>query len=170
MGAGKSAVGRELAVAAGMDFIDLDSVIQQNAAMSISRIFSLDGEAAFRRIESKAVNDAAGSENTVIACGGGVVLDQSNIEALKRNATIVYLSAEPSILLRRVLNSPERRPMLQVFDPASTMDSLLKHRRPLYETAADLTIDTTALDIESVVKKIITELKTNESRNFPQQD
>ena len=170
MGAGKSAVGRALAAAAGMDFVDLDSRIQQKAGRSISQIFSYDGEAAFRRIESQAVSEANGSENTVIACGGGVVLDQSNIEALKRNATIVYLQAEPSVLLRRVLNSPERRPLLQVVDPASAMGGLLKRRLPLYEAAADLTIDTSALDIESVVKKIITELKTNDSQDFPEQD
>ncbi|MBN1691749.1 MAG: shikimate kinase [Dehalococcoidia bacterium] len=170
MGAGKSTVGRTLSAASGMDFIDLDTRIQQKAGMSISRIFSYDGEDAFRRIESETVNEVIGRENTVIACGGGVVLDQSNIGALKRNATIVYLSAKPSILLRRVLNSPERRPLLQVFDPASAMDSLLKHRIPLYEAAADLTIDTSTLDIEGVVKKILAELKINESHDLPKHD
>jgi len=170
MGAGKSAVGRALAAAAGMDFVDLDSQIQEEAGRSISRIFSLDGEAAFRRFESKVVNDAAGRENTVIACGGGVILDQANIETLKRNAIIIYLPAEPSVLLRRILKSPEKRPLLQVFDPASAMDGLLKRRIPLYEAAADLTVNTSELDIESVVNKILTELRTNDSHNLPKQD
>lgn len=169
MGAGKSAVGRALAKAAAMDFIDLDTIIQQKAGRSISQIFSYDGEAAFRRIESQAVNDAAGRENTVIACGGGVVLEQSNVEALRRNAIIVYLPAEPSVLLRRVLNNPEQRPLLQVVDPASAMGGLLKRRLPLYEAAADLTIDTSALDIERVVEKIISELRTYDCHNLPEQ-
>jgi len=170
MGAGKSAVGRALAAAAGMDFIDIDSQIRQKTGRSIPQIFSYDGEAAFRRIESEAVNEINVKKNTVIACGGGVVLDQSNIEALKRSAVMIYLTAEPSILLRRVLDSPESRPLLQVVDPAEAMGGLLKRRLPLYQAAADLTIDTSALDIDNVVKKIIAELKINESHNLPEQD
>jgi len=169
MGAGKSAVGKALAKAAAMDFVDLDTVIQQKAGRSISRIFSYDGEAAFRRIESQAVSEVADRENTVIACGGGVILEQSNVEALRRNAIIVYLPAEPSVLLRRVLDSPEKRPLLQVVDPASAMGGLLKRRLPLYEAAADLTIDTSALDIDNVVNKIMAELKINESHDLPEQ-
>jgi len=170
MGAGKSVVGRALAAATGLDFVDLDSRIQQKTGRAISQIFSFEGEAAFRRIESDAVSEIAVSINTVIACGGGVILDRSNVEILKLSAVIVYLSARPSILLRRVLNSPERRPLLQVVDPASAMDGLLKRRLPLYQAAADLTIDTSDLDIEGVVKKIVSELKINESFTFAKQD
>ena len=170
MGAGKSAVGRALAAATAMDFVDLDSRIRQKTGKAISLIFSSEGEAAFRRIESDTLSEIAGSANTVIACGGGVVLDRSNVEILKRSAAIVYLSAAPSILLRRVLNSPERRPLLQVVDPASAMDGLLKRRLPLYQAAADLTVDTSDLDIQGVVNKIVSELKFNESHSFPKQD
>ncbi len=170
MGAGKSAVGGALAEATAMDFVDLDTRIRQKTGRAISEIFSFDGEAAFRRIESDALSEIAGLINTVIACGGGVVLDQSNVEILRRSAVIVYLSAAPSVLLRRVLNSPERRPLLQVVDPASAMDGLLKRRLPLYQAAADLTIDTSDLDIEGVVKKIVSELQLNESPTFQKQD
>jgi shikimate kinase len=169
MGAGKSAVGKALAVESGMDFIDLDIQIQQKAGKSIPQIFSFDGEAAFRRIESDAVKELSGRENTVIACGGGVILDKSNMETLGCGAIIIYLKADPSVLLRRVLKSPDMRPLLQVVDPAPAMEGLLKRRIPLYESAADLTIDTSALDIEGVVKKILAELK-NESLNFSKQD
>jgi len=170
MGAGKSAVGRALSEAAGMDFVDLDRVIQEKAGKSISQIFSFEGESVFRRIEATAVEEAAGRDYTVIACGGGVILNQANIDALRRNSIIVYLPAEPSVLLRRVLNSREKRPLLQVIDPASAMDDLLKYREPLYEEAADLTINTSALDISGVVQNILEELKKNESFNFPKQD
>jgi len=169
MGAGKSAVGRTLAAAAGMDFIDLDSMIEEDAGRSISEIFAREGEATFRHIEAAITNDAAGRGNTVIACGGGVVLDQANIEALKRNAIIIYLRADPSILLRRVLKSRDRRPLLQVFDPATAMDDLLKRREPLYQAAADLIVNTTDLDIEGVVQNILAELRKNESHSFPEQ-
>jgi shikimate kinase len=170
MGAGKSAVGRALASAAGMDFLDLDHMIEERAGRSIAEIFSLDGEPAFRRMEAEIIKDAAVRTNTVIACGGGAVLDQANIEALRRNAVIIYLTAEPSILLGRVLKSRERRPLLQVLDPASAMNDLLKHREPLYRAAADLTVNTSVLDIEGVVQNILAERKTNDSLRFPQQD
>jgi len=170
MGAGKSAVGRALAAAAGMDFIDLDTAIEERAGRSISQIFAGEGEPTFRRIEAAITGDAAGSENTVIACGGGVVLDQANIEALRRNAVIIYLSAEPSIMLRRVLNSREKRPLLQIIDPATAMDDLLKYRKPLYEAAADRIVNTSDLDIEGVVQNILAEMRKNESHSFPKQD
>jgi len=170
MGAGKSAVGRALAAAAGMDFIDLDTAIEEKAERSISQIFAGEGEPTFRRIEAAIVGDTAGRENTVIACGGGVVLDQANIEALRRNAVIIYLSAGPSILLRRVLNSREKRPLLQIIDPATAMDDLLKYRVPLYKAAADLIVNTSELDIGGVVQNILAEMRKYESFNFPEQD
>jgi shikimate kinase len=170
MGAGKSAVGRALAVAVKMDFIDIDTAIEEKAGRSISEIFAREGEPVFRRIEAAAVSQAAGKENTVVSCGGGVVLDQANIEALRRNSVIIYLSAEPSIMLRRVLNSREKRPLLQMIDPAEAMDGLLKRRKPLYEAAADLTVNTSGLDIGGVVQNILAEMRKNESHNFPEQN
>ena len=170
MGAGKSAVGRALAAAAKMDFIDLDAVIEEKAGRSISEIFACEGEPVFRRIEAAITADAAGSENAVIACGGGVVLDQANIEALRRNAVIIYLSAEPSTMLRRVLNSPEKRPLLQMIDPAAAMDDLLRYREPLYEASADRIVNTSDLGIEGVVQNILAEMRKDESFNFPKRD
>ena len=158
MGAGKSTVGKALAAAAGMDFVDLDTMIEEKAERSISEIFASDGEPTFRRMEATIVNDAACRENTVIACGGGIILDQANIVALRRNTFIIYLQAEPSVLLRRVLKSRDRRPLLQVFDPATAMDDLLKYREPLYKAAADLTVNTSALDIDGAVQKILAEI------------
>jgi shikimate kinase len=169
MGAGKSAVGRALAVATRMDFIDLDTMIEEKAERSISQIFAGEGEPTFRRIEAAIVSDAAGRVNTVIACGGGVILEQANIEALRHNAVIIYLQAEPSIMLRRVLSSREKRPLLQIIDPAAVMDDLLKYRVPLYEAAADVTVNTSGLDIEGVVKNILAEMKNNKSLSFPKQ-
>ena len=167
MGAGKSAVGRALATAAEMDFVDLDTAIEEKAGKSVSEIFACEGEPVFRRIEAGVTIAAAGRQNTVIACGGGVVLDQANIEALKRNALIIYLAADPSIMLRRVLNSREKRPLLQIVDPAAAMDGLLKYREPLYESAADLIVNTTDLSIESVVQNILAEMRKDESYNIP---
>ena len=166
MGAGKSAVGRALAATLDMEFIDLDSLIEEKAGRSIAGIFARDGEPAFRRMEAEISGQVAGGERTVIACGGGIVLEPNNIAVIRKTSIIVYLAAEPAILLQRVLNSRERRPLLEVVDPASAINDLLKFRRPLYEKAADIIIDTTQLNIAGAVSKISEELVKNEGFNL----
>jgi shikimate kinase len=166
MGAGKSVAGRALAAKLGMEFVDLDSLIEEKAGRSIAEIFARDGEPAFRRMETEITSQVADKEKAVIACGGGIVLEQNNVGLLRESSIIIYLAAEPAILLRRVLKSRERRPLLDVTDPASTIDDLLKYRRPLYEKAADVIIDTSLLDISGVVGRISEELVKNESFNL----
>jgi len=166
MGAGKSVAGRALAVKLDMDFIDLDSLIEEKTGSSIAGIFSRDGEAAFRRIEAEAAAQVAGLKEKVIACGGGVVLEQNNISLLRESSIIVYLAAGRDILLRRVLHSQSRRPLLEVAGPAAAIDGLLKYRSPLYEKAADIIIDTSGLDIAGVAGKISEEVVNNESVNL----
>ena len=166
MGAGKSAVGRALAVKLDMEFIDLDSLIEEKAGSSIPDIFARDGEPAFRRMETEITAQVAGNEKKVIACGGGIVLRQNNIDLLRQSSVIVYLAAGRDILLRRVLHSIERRPLLEVADPAAAIDGLLKYRRPLYEKAADIIIDTSKLDIAGAARRISEELLKNESFNL----
>jgi shikimate kinase len=166
MGAGKSAVGRVLAAKLDMEFIDMDSLIEEKAGRSIAEIFTRDGEPAFRRMEAEITAQVAGKEKKVIACGGGIVLEQNNIDIIKKSSIIVYLAAEPAILLRRVINGQERRPLLEVADPAAAIDGLLIFRRPLYEKAADIIIDTSQLDIAGAAGKINEELVKNESFNL----
>jgi shikimate kinase len=158
MGAGKSAVGRALAAKLNMAFIDLDSLIEQKAGRSITEIFARDGETAFRRMEAEITTQVAGREKSVIACGGGIVLEQNNIDLMRKSCLIIYLTADPAILLRRVLKSRERRPLLEVADPAAAIDGLLKYRGPLYENAADVIIDTSQMDIPGTVGRISEEL------------
>ena len=166
MGAGKSAVGRALAAKLDMECIDLDSLIEEMAGRPIAGIFARDGEPAFRRMEAEICEHVANREHAVIACGGGIVLEQNNIYLLRKSSFIVYLAAEPAILLQRILNSPEKRPLLEVEDPASAINDLLKYRRPLYEKAAHIIIDTSQLDIDSAAGKISEELVKNESFNL----
>jgi shikimate kinase len=166
MGAGKSAVGRALAAKLDMEFIDMDSLVEEKAGRSIAGIFASDGEPAFRRMEAEIAARVAGQEKKVIACGGGIVLEQNNIHIIRESSLVVYLTAEPDVLLRRVLNSRQRRPLLEVADPALAMDGLLGFRRPLYEKAADIIIDTSQLDIAGAAARISEELLKNESFNL----
>ena len=166
MGTGKSAVGQVLARKLKRKFIELDAVIEQIAGKSIPDIFQQDGENAFRELEIQATKDIAQSKRSVIACGGGAVLNRINIDRLKEGAVIVYLSASPGVILKRTSRDQNVRPLLSVPDQAARIKELLKFRRPFYERAADIKINTSRLDINAVVAQIIEGLKEDESLHF----
>ena len=108
----------------------------------------------------------ARGKNQVIACGGGIVLNKINIDRLKDEAVIVYLTASPAIVLERTSADKNERPLLKSSNKEATIGELLKFRRPFYERAADIRIETSKLDIGSVADKIIARLKEDESFNF----
>jgi shikimate kinase len=162
MGTGKTAVGRALAEKLRKRFIELDPLIEQKAGKTIPEIFQEEGETAFRKLEIAVTKEAAREKEAVIACGGGVVLNKINIDRLKKGAVIVYLTASPKVILKRTLHDDEERPLLKVANPAQTIRELLRFRQPFYERAAEITINTSRLDIEATVTQIITRLKEYE--------
>ena len=155
MGAGKTAVGKALAEKLNKKFVEMDSLIEQKAGKSIPEIFQHDGETAFRELEIEVAKEVSGGENLVIACGGGVVLNKINIDRLKEESIIVYLTVSPRAVLKRISNDAEVRPLLKVENPSSTIKELLRFRKPFYERAADIKVNTSNLDINSVVEQII---------------
>ena len=166
MGTGKTAVGRSLAEKLGKEFFELDPLIEQKAGKTIPEIFGQDGEITFRELEIAVTQEVAERKNVVIACGGGVVLNKINIDRLKKEAVIVYLTASPRIILERTSNDAEERPLLKVANPVLAIQQLLRFRKPFYERAADITINTSKLDIDSVVKQIITKIKEHEGSSL----
>mgnify|MGYP001499473876 CR=1 FL=1 len=159
MGTGKTAVGQSLAKKLDRKFIETDSLIERKAGKSIPEIFQHDGEIAFRELEIKVTKEAATMKNVVIACGGGVILNKINIDRLRESSGIVYLTASPGVILKRVSNEAGQRPLLEVANPIQTIRELLKFRKPFYERAADVTIDTSKLDINAVAEQIIEKTK-----------
>ncbi len=164
MGAGKTAVGKVLARELGKEFIEMDSLIEQKVGKTIPEIFKENGEIRFRELEIEVAREVAGKKNAVIACGGGAVLNKINIDRLKQEAIVIYLKASPGAILKRVTKDENERPLLEE-DKARRIKELLSFRKPFYERAADTTIDTSKLDINSVAEQIIEELKDNESLN-----
>jgi len=154
MGTGKTVVGRRLAAATGREFLELDAAIAEKAGLTIPEIFRREGETGFRRRETAAVAEAAERENTVIACGGGVVLATINITRLRDRARIVLLTAERRTLLKRTLQEGETRPLLATADPPAAIARLLAERRPLYRQAAGITVSTTRRTPDEVVREI----------------
>jgi len=163
MGTGKTAVGQLLAKKLGRKFIELDLLIEQKAGKSIPEIFQQDGEIAFRELEIEVTKEVAGRKNAVIACGGGLVLNKINIDRLRKEGIIVYLTASPRVILKRVSSEEGNRPLLEVDNPTLTIQELLKFRKPFYERAADITVNTSRLDINAVAERIIEKLREDES-------
>ncbi len=165
MGAGKTVIGKALAKRLNRQFIEMDPLIERKAGKPIPEIFEHDGEIAFRELEIEATKEVSQEENTVIACGGGIVLNQINIDRLRQKSMIVYLTASPAVILKRVLSDGEERPLLKVANPTLAIRELLGYRKPFYERAADIKIDTSKLSTDAVVEQIIEEMKEDEGLN-----
>jgi shikimate kinase len=164
MGTGKSAVGKILAEKLGKEFIELDSLVEQKAGKPIPRIFAQDGEIRFRELEIETVKDISGRKQAVLACGGGIVLNKINIDRLQQEYEIIYLVAEPEIILQRTSeDTGNSRPLLEVADRLSEISRLLKFREPFYEGAADVKIDTSRLNVGEVADEIIVRLREDGS-------
>jgi len=166
MGTGKTAVGQRLAKKLERSFIETDTLIEQKAGKAIPDIFQQDGEISFREMEIGVIKDIARRENVVIACGGGVVLNKINIDRLRENGIIIYLTASPEVILKRVSSGGNQRPLLDVDNPALTIRELMEFREPFYQRAADITVDTSKLEINAVAEEIIIKLRENESFDF----
>ena len=165
MGTGKTVVGQVLATRLHRKLIEVDAIIAKMAGKPIPDIFRDNGEIYFRELEIKAIKKATAGEKRVIACGGGIVMNTINIDRLRATGIIVYLSASPKMILKRTKDD-NNRPLLDVKQPAERVRELMKFRKPFYDRAADLTINTSKLSIETVADKIIDRLKNDESFNF----
>jgi len=166
MGAGKSAVAQLLAERLGKKLVETDDLIVNKAGKSIAGIFADDGEATFRQLEMDVAKKIAGNDNQVIACGGGIILNSINIDSLKQKAVIVYLAASPEAILKRVSADDTIRPLLAGEDKKGVIIKLLEFRLPLYQKAADIIIDTSALDAAGATEAIIDRLREYEGFNL----
>jgi 5-deoxy-5-amino-3-dehydroquinate synthase len=154
MGAGKTSTGRRLAALLRRKFVDTDAEIEAEAQAAIGALFQRDGETAFRSREARLLADALSSkEPSVIATGGGALLDDQNRERVAAEAEVVWLRATTSTLAERVEGIPER-PLLGD-DAQAALVRLEPQRRPLYEQAARSVVDVDELDHEATVKAVI---------------
>ena len=153
MGTGKSAVGRELAKKKKWHFVDLDELIELKEKRTIADIFAKDREPYFRKIESRRLKEVAKEKGFVVACGGGIMLNEGNIKIMKASGTVICLSAKPEVIFRRV-SGATHRPLLNVENPKERIELLLKLRSPYY-AKADKAIDTSKLSVREVAGRIL---------------
>ena len=155
MGSGKTTFGKALAAHCGMDFLDTDDYIEQQAGKTIAQIFAEDGEEAFRQIESDTLMQLRDSlHNTVVATGGGMPLRKENARLLKEIGTVNYLTATCKEIYDRVKDDT-KRPLLQTEDPYAKICQMMKERKPKYEAACDKVIDTNSNDIGEIIGAIV---------------
>jgi len=131
MGTGKSTLGRTLAKALNMRFIDSDTWIEKAEGMKISRIFETHGEAYFREKEAEFVRGGHPESNCVVACGGGLIVPEEHCRILESKGVVIALFATPETILKRTSSNPNR-PLLQSADPEETIRKLLAEREQAY--------------------------------------
>lgn len=154
MGTGKSVIGRRVAAMASRPFLDMDAELEQRAGKSIVRIFAEDGEGAFRDAESALAAEWGGTPmGAVMACGGGVVLREQNIQALSANGMVVCLTARPDVILERT-SKTNKRPLLETTDQEKRIRDLLRERAPLYARIPHQ-IDTSDLDPHTLALRLL---------------
>ena len=154
MGSGKSAVGRRVAGRLRFQFVDTDQMIVERAGMPISEIFARQGEEHFRDLETEVLESLDNRRRCVIAMGGGVVVKERNRAILAQLGFTVGLTASEDVIFDRVSRN-NKRPLLQTGDPRATIHAMLAARRPLYESAAQFTLDTSTFSHDQAADAVI---------------
>jgi shikimate kinase len=153
MGAGKTAVGRQLAKELGLGFVDVDAEIESRTGVDIPHIFDKEGEAGFRQREEDMIGEICKLTDVVVATGGGAILSPVTRQRLVSTGTVIYLETAIDEQLKRTTRS-RNRPLLDTEDPRQVLEELMSIRKPLYESTADIRVDTTGRRVRQVTNTL----------------
>ena len=155
---GKTSVGRQLAGLLHRPFVDVDAEIESRSGADIQWIFDMEGEAGFRKRETKVLGDiVASSASSVIATGGGVVMTKENRKILQSSGQVIYLSVSKEQLYER-MRRDKSRPLLQVENREQVIDALIELRDPLVREIAAVVFAAEAGSAHRVAKVLLEEL------------
>ena len=158
MRSGKTTVGKIIAGKTGCGFIDTDELIEKNEGMAITEIFEKKGEPYFRQREFETAKSLSESTGTVIATGGGMARNADIMNMLKKSGKAVYLRASADKIFSN-LKDDNTRPLLMGGDKYGKIKALLAEREELYNSAADIIINTDGKTAEDTAKGIIESLE-----------
>lgn len=155
MGCGKTTIGRKLARVTGLTFIDADQYLEMREGMSIPDIFAKHGEAYFRDLETKCIRELAAKEGIVLALGGGAVLREENVQAVKSTGFLINLDT-PYFRIVKNLSYSANRPLLDKPDKQTETRRLYNARKGIYRHVADVSVRSPKLSdlLEKLVKSI----------------
>lgn len=157
MASGKSTVGKKLADRLGWDFFDVDREIETKSGVSVAEIFEVEGEAGFRKRETRTMEDLTKRSRTVVAMGGGAPLFSQNREYLKRGIVVQLCVSAQAVLERTQYD--KTRPLLKASDRQQRVETLLKARQAVYDEVSDVIVDTTRKTPAEVVHEILTQME-----------
>ncbi|MCL4141565.1 UNVERIFIED_CONTAM: hypothetical protein GTU68_044556 [Idotea baltica] len=159
MSSGKSTIGKKLSKKLKLDFVDLDQWISDSEGKSIAQLFEEHGEKAFREMESSYLQEIATFPNAVIALGGGTPCSKANLELIKANGKVVYLNAAQAMLINRLSENPNNRPLVAGLSKSAISKKVkeMLADRSKYYTKADVTVD---ISKRTKVNELISELAT----------
>jgi len=156
MGTGKTETGRALARIFGYDFIDADEAVEKASGKSIGEIFSGQGEEAFRKIESEQVEQALQKQNTVVALGGGAVLDPVTLDLVSQTGCSVWLWADSATCADRIKGT--KRPLLSGHESSERLEQILMQRKHLYAHSCDMVVSTVDRTAQQAAERIADEI------------
>ena len=157
MGAGKSSIGRRLAMRLGLSFVDADAEIEKAASMSIEEIFATRGEAYFRAGEARVIARLLEGGPQVLATGGGAFMNADTRTTIRAKGISVWLRATLDVLSRRIRRRSDR-PLLKSDDPLETLKRLIDERYPVY-AEADVTVESRDVPHDAIVEEIVSGLQ-----------
>lgn len=157
MGAGKTTVAKALTKKLGMRCIEMDQMIAEKQGMSIPEIFDMYGETYFRNLESNCLIELQHVRQSVVSCGGGIVMREDNAENMKKSGRVVLLTATPETILERVRDSDDR-PILENHKNVDFISRLMEKRSGKYRKIADVVVATDGKPVDEICDEIIAKL------------
>ena len=154
-GTGKSTVGKLLAARLGRELVSTDAEIIKRAKRTIPEIVTQEGWEYFRNLESDICRELAGRDKLVIDTGGGAILRAQNVEALKKNGTVFWLTASVETIGKRIGGDDQRPSLTGAKSFVDEIQDVLRERTPNYQAAADYTIATDDRSINQLVETLL---------------
>jgi shikimate kinase len=158
MGSGKTTLGRRVAQALGLEFLDCDLELEELTGVSVNLIFDIEGEAGFRERETRMLRAMTARDGVLIATGGGAVLSRVNRDLLRANGFVVWLKTSVGQQLKR-LGQDKARPLLQTPDREERLRTLARLRDPLYAELADLVFESSDLKVQIVAEQMLAAIR-----------
>lgn len=159
-GTGKTVVGEKLSKKLNKKLLGTDNLVIKKAKMPIPKIVKKYGWERFRKLESEVIVEISKMDNCVADTGGGAILRKKNVDNLKKNGTLILLTADVKTIVNRIKDDKQRPSLTGKKSFTEEVEEVLKDRKKKYKDASNYAIDTSNLTVDEVVNKIISYLKT----------